>query len=200
MRSHTEEELLPQSPARDVTELLLAWREGDSSALDALMPVVYGELRRLAHRNLRQGSSDCLLQTTALVHEAYLRLLGSSRVSWQNRAHFFALSAKLMRRVLVDAVRTRRAQKRGGHSPHVSIDGVDGVSDTRHPSLVALDEALTALAVIDARKARVVELRYFGGLSEAEVGEVLGVSLATVERDWRIARLWLSRELNGKSA
>jgi RNA polymerase sigma factor (TIGR02999 family) len=164
------------------------------------MPLVYSELHRLAHRHLRRaGRSDGQLQTTALVHESYLRLLGARRVSWQNRAHFFALSAELMRRVLVDAIRTRRAQKRGGDSPHVSIDGA-ALPALPHPSLVALDDALNALAAIDARKAKVVELRYFGGLSETEVAEVLGISLATVERDWRMARLWLSRELKAKPA
>jgi RNA polymerase sigma factor (TIGR02999 family) len=165
------------------------------------MPLVYGELHRLAHRHLRRaGRSDGQIQTTALVHESYLRLLGASRVSWQNRAHFFALSAELMRRVLVDAIRTRRSQKRGADSPHVSIEGALAMPDVPHPSLVALDDALNALAAIDPRKAKVVELRYFGGLSEAEVADVLGISLATVERDWRVARLWLSRELKGTPA
>lgn len=196
----TGEVPLPQSAARDVTQLLLAWREGDPAALDALMPIVYAELRRLAHRNLRRRSSDKLLQTTALVHEAYIRLLGSSRVRWQNRAHFFALSAQLMRRVLVDALRTRCAVKRGGESPHVPLDGEDILPEMPHPSLVALDDALNALAAIDARKAKVVELRYFGGLSEAEIGTVLGLSVATVERDWRVAKLWLSRELKVKTS
>lgn len=190
---------MPTGTGPEVTRLLLAWREGDESALDALIPVVYAELRRLAHRHLRRQSPDRVLQTTALVHEAYLRLLDSSRVSWQNRAHFYALSATLMRRVLVDAVRARRSQKRGGDSPHVPLDGVSLAAAPR-PDLVALDEALTALSEIDGRKAKVVELRYFGGLTAEETAEVLRVSRATVDREWQMARLWLSRELRGPGA
>jgi RNA polymerase sigma factor (TIGR02999 family) len=180
-----------------LTGLLLAWREGDERALEALMPLVYGELRQLAHRYMYGRTADHGLQTTALVHEAYLRLLGSSRVSWQNRAHFFALSAQLMRRVLVDAVRARRSQKRGGAALHVPLLDEDPVADVPRRDLVALDDAMMELAAIDPRKARVVELRYFGGLTGDESAEVLGVSRATVERDWRLAKLWLTRELKG---
>jgi RNA polymerase sigma-70 factor, ECF subfamily len=188
-------ELVSEPPVRDVTRLLLAWREGDGAALDALMPLVYAELRRLAHRHMRGQSPAQILQTTALVHEAYLRLLGSSRVTWQNRAHFFALSAQLMRRVLVDAVRARESQKRGGQTPHVSFEAAGPIPVVRANNLVALDEALDELARLDLRKAKVVELRYFGGLTAEETAQALGVSRATVERDWQVARLWLSREL-----
>ena len=187
---------LTTPPPRDVTALLLAWREGDSSALDRLMPLVYAELRRLAHRHMRGQAPGHPLQTTALVHEAYLRLIGSSQVGWQNRAHFFAVSAQLMRRVLVDAVRARQAQKRGGGALLVSLGETDPSQPAR-PDLLALDEALDALASFDGRKARVVELRYFGGLTVEETAEVLKVSVATVERDWHMAKLWLSKTLRG---
>ena len=191
---------LPTALECDVTGLLLAWRQGDESALDALMPLVYAELHHLAHRHLHARSPEPALQTTALVHEAYIRLLGSSRVSWQNRAHFFALSAQLMRRVLVDAIRARRSLKRGGLSPHVSLQGDESLGPLPRRDLVALDEALTGLAQLDPRKAKVVELRYFGGLTADESAEVLGVSRATVERDWRMAKLWLTRQLKGSPA
>jgi RNA polymerase sigma factor (TIGR02999 family) len=163
------------------------------------MPLVYAELRRLAHRHLRGWAPDHGLQTTALVHEAYLRLLGSSQVSWQNRAHFFALSARLMRRVLVDAVRAQRSRKRGGLAPHVPLDDNVVSPELTRRDLVALDEALTALAELDPVKARIVELRYFGGLTADESAEVLGVPRLTVEREWRVARLWLVREMKGAS-
>jgi len=161
------------------------------------MPLVYAELRHVAHRHLRGRTPEHGLQTTALVHEAYLRLLGSSQVSWQNRAHFFALSAQLMRRALVDAVRARLAQKRGGLALQVPLPGDESLGQPRRPDLVALDDALTELAAIDPRKAKVVELRYFGGLTADESAEALGISRATVERDWRMAKIWLTRELRG---
>ena len=186
---------MPTPADHDVTALLLAWREGDERALNALMPLVYAELRRLAHRHLRYRSPDNGFETTELVHEAYLRLLDSSRVSWQNRAHFFALSARLMRRVLVDAVRARRSKKRGALAPHLPLDGSETSPDSMRLDLVALDDALTALDAIDPRKAKVVELRCFSGLTADEIAEVVGVSPPTVERDWKMARLWLSREL-----
>jgi RNA polymerase sigma factor (TIGR02999 family) len=186
---------LPAPIDHDVTELLLAWREGDERALGALIPLVYAELRRLARRHLRDRSPAHGLNTTELVHEAYLRLLDASRVSWQNRAHFFALSAQLMRRVLVDAVRRRRSQKRGGLAPHVPLNGDEVSLDSGRLDLVALDDALTALEALDPRKAKVVELRYFSGLTAEESAEVLGVSVPTVERDWKMAKLWLAREL-----
>ena len=197
VRDSREGGTLSTADERDVTGLLLAWRGGDGTALDALMPIVYAELHRVAHQHLRGWSSDHGLQTTALVHEAYLRLVGASQVSWQNRAHFFALSARLMRRVLVDAVRAQRSRKRGGHSPHVPLDESATSAALTRRDLVALDDALNALAEIDPRKAKVVELRYFGGLTADESAEVLGLSRITVEREWRVARLWLARELKG---
>lgn len=163
------------------------------------MPIVYAELRRLAHHHMRQQAPGHPLQTTALVHEAYIRLIGTSQVGWQNRAHFFAVSAQLMRRVLVEAVRSRRAQKRGGDNVVVSLADSDPVDRQGAPDIVALDEALDALAVFDPRKAKVVELRYFGGLTTEEAAEVLKVSVATAERDWRMAKLWLSKKLRGDS-
>lgn len=158
------------------------------------MPLVYAELHRLAHRHMRSQTPGHPLQTTALVHEAYLRLIGSSQVGWQNRAHFFAVSAKVMRRVLVDAVRAREAKKRGGGALVLSLGETEPAGPPR-PDFLALDEALDALAAFDPRKARVVELRYFGGLTVEEAAEVLGVSVSTVERDWQMAKLWLSRTL-----
>ena len=161
------------------------------------MPIVYAELHRLAHRHLRGWAPDHGLQTTALVNEAYLRLVGASQVNWQNRAHFFALSARLMRRILVDAVRGQRSLKRGGGALHVEFGDDAATPDNGRRDLVAHDEALNALAAIDQRKAKVVELRYFGGLTAEESAEALGVSRITVEREWRVAKLWLARELRG---
>jgi len=180
---------------RDITGLLLAWREGDKKAFEALVPLVYAELRRLAHQHMRSERHDHPLQTTALVHEVYLRLIDSSRVHWRNRAHLFAVAAQLMRRVLVDAARARDARKRGGGISLVGLaEGIDAAVE-RSRDVVAVDDALTALAQLDVRKARVVELRYFGGLTAEETAEALGVSVETVTRDWRMARLWLLREL-----
>jgi RNA polymerase sigma-70 factor (ECF subfamily) len=186
---------LPAPPAQDVTELLVAWGEGDRSALDALVPLVYAELHRLARHYIRGERPGRTLQTTALVHEAYLRLIDASRVRWESRAHFFAVSAQLMRRILVDAARTRGARKRGGDVPRVSLDDGIDVATARGDDLVALDDALTVLAALDPRKERVVELRYFGGLTVEETAEALNVSVDTVMRDWKLARLWLHREL-----
>jgi RNA polymerase sigma factor (TIGR02999 family) len=163
------------------------------------MPLVYTELRRVAHRHLRGWSPDHGLQTTALVHEAYLRLVGTSQVSWQNRAHFFALSARVMRRVLVDAARARHSQKRGGRAPHVPLDDSETSPESTRRDLIALDEALNALAELDPGKAKIVELRYFGGLTAEESAEALGLSRVTIEREWRMAKLWLARELKGAS-
>lgn len=186
---------MPEHRARDVTELLLAWNAGEQSAFDRLVPLVYAELRRLAHRHMRGERPGHTLQTTALVHEAYLRLVDASRIRWQNRAQFFAVSAQVMRRILVDAARARGARKRGGGSPHVSLADGPTLPPARGTDLVALDEALHALAAIDPRKVKVVELRYFGGLSVEETAKVLHVSPDTVMRDWKMARLWLLREL-----
>lgn len=180
-----------------VTEWLVAWSGGDEAALERLVPVVHAELRRLARRAMRRERPEHTLQTTALVNEAYLRLVGASQVNWQNRAHFFALSARLMRRILVDAVRGQRSLKRGGGALHVELGDDDTPPGTGRRDLVALDDALNALAAIDPRKAKVVELRYFGGLTAEECAEALGVSRITVEREWRVAKLWLARELRG---
>ncbi len=187
-------------PAHDVTALLTAWSEGDQSALDRLVPLVYAELRRVAHRRMRAEHQGDVLQTTALIHEAYLRLIDARRVRWENRAHFFAVSAKLMRQILVDVVRTQGARKRGGGVAHIAFDEAALPAPERGGTLVALDAALDALAQVDARMSQVVELRYFGGLSETEVAEVLGVSEKTVMRDWRMAKLWLGRELGRGAA
>jgi RNA polymerase sigma-70 factor (ECF subfamily) len=183
-------------PPEEITRLLLAWGDGDESALAALTPLVYRELRRRAHRYMKGERAGHTLQTTALVNEAYLRLVGSQKVRWQNRAHFFAVSAQLMRRILVDFARSRDYQKRGGGAQQVELDEAAVVADDRGAEMVALDEALQALAELDARQARVVELRYFGGLSDAESAEVLKVSVGTVRRDWTLARAWLNRELS----
>ena len=170
---------------QDITQLLLAWREGEAAALEKLVPVIYKELHRMAHRYMRGERPDHTLQTTALVNEAYLRLVDSSKVHWQNRAHFFAISAQAMRRVLVDMARSRRFLKRGGDVEKVSLDEALAVSQVPGADLVALDEALKTLAEMDPRKSQVVELRFFGGLSTEESAEVLNVSTDTVLRDWK---------------
>jgi RNA polymerase sigma factor (TIGR02999 family) len=185
--------------SQEVTDLLLAWSQGDDSALEKLLPLVYDELHRLAHHYMGGEHAGHTLQTTALVNEAYLRLIDSSRVRWQNRAHFFAVSAQLMRRVLVDFARSRNYRKRGGGAIQVSLDRALEVSAERGRELIALDEALTALAASDERASRVVELRYFGGLSLEETAEVLQVSSETVRRDWNWAKVWLVREISGES-
>ena len=179
-----------------VTQLLLAWNQGDEAALQQLVPLVHDELRQLAHRHMAGERAGHLLQTSALVNEAYLRLIDSSRVQWQNRAHFFAVSAQLMRRVLVDFARQRNYQKRGGGAIQISLDEMIGGSTERGADLVALDDALSALAQTDERASRVVELRFFGGLSVEETAEVLKISPETVKRDWRYAKAWLLRELS----
>jgi RNA polymerase sigma factor (TIGR02999 family) len=188
--------MLQPSP-QEITALLVAWGGGDESALDRLMPIVYDELRRLAHRYMGRERPGHTLQTTALVNEAYLRLVSWREVRWQNRAHFFAVSAQMMRRILVDFARDRKYLKRGGGALRVSLADAASLTEQRGADLVALDEALTALAEVDRRKALVVEMRFFGGLSVAEVAEVLKVSKETVMRDWRLAKVWLLRELGG---
>ena len=180
---------------QDITQLLLAWREGEAAALEKLVPVIYKELHRMAHRYMRGERPDHTLQTTALVNEAYLRLVDSSKVHWQNRAHFFAISAQAMRRVLVDMARSRRYLKRGGEVEKVSLDEALAVSQVPGADLVALDDALKTLAEMDPRKSQVVELRFFGGLSTEESAEVLNVSTDTVLRDWKLAKVWLAREM-----
>lgn len=181
--------------ASDVTRLLLAWRDGDRTALDQLVPLVHAELRRLAHRQMRRERPGHTLQTTALVNEAYLRLVDSKRVRWQNRAHFFAIAAQLMRRILVDDARARGALKRGADAVHVALGDIPIASPPPDADVLALDEALTRLAALDTRKSQVVELRYFGELSVEETASALRVSPETVMRDWRVAKLWLLREL-----
>jgi len=180
---------------KEITRLLAAWGDGDESALSDLTPLVYEELHRLAHHYMSGERVGHTLQTTALVNEAYLRLIDWKNVRWQNRAHFFAVSAQLMRRILVDFARTRGYQKRGGGARPVTLDDAALVADDNGTDMVALDEALTALAELDARQSRVVELRFFGGLSVEETAEVLKISPGTVRRDWSLARAWLHREL-----
>jgi len=186
---------VPAPPAHDVTQLLVAWSDGDQAAFQRLLPLVYAELRRVAHRRMRDERPDHLLQTTALINEAYLRLVDINRVRWQSRAHFFAVSARVMRRILVDAARERDALKRGGDISHIVFDEALMPAPACDADLIALDAALRALADVDPRKSQVVELRYFGGLSVEETAEVLDVSVRTVAGDWKLAKLWLLREL-----
>ena len=176
--------------------MLLAWNGGDGGALERLTPLVYGELRRLAHHYMRRERVGHSLQTTGLIHEAYLRLIDASQVQWQNRAHFFAVSARLMRRILVDAARERGYLKRGGGTCQVELNEAMEIGDQRGEELLALDEALDALAEIDARKAQVIELRFFGGLSMEETAEALHVSIETIKRDLRLAKSWLRRRMS----
>lgn len=184
-------------PASDrVTNLLMAWGRGDESALSQLMPLVHDELHRLARRQMRGEREGHMLQTTALVNEAYVRLVDLSRVRWQDRAHFFAMAARLMRRILVDYARSKKYLKRGGGAQMVSLSEAANVVGDERADLVALDDALTALAEFDARKSQVVEMRFFGGLSVEETAEALQVSVETVMRDWRLAKVWLLRELH----
>lgn len=185
---------MPEAQARDVTGLLRAWSAGEEGAFDRLIPLVYGELRRLAHRHLLGERPGHSVQTTTLVHEAYLRLAGANSDNLRTRGQFFAVAGQIMRHLLVDAARKRLAAKRGGGAPHVPLDGVV-VATSPSNDLVALDQALKALGQIEERKMRVVELRYFAGLTVEETAEVLDVSPDTVMRDWKFAKLWLSREL-----
>jgi len=180
----------------EVTELLIDWRNGDRNALDKLMPVVYEELRRLAKRYMAAERPGHTLQTTALVNEAYCKLLNHNQMQWQNRAHFFAIAAQVMRRLLVDHARTRRYAKRGGGARPISLDEVALVTEERASDVLALDEALSRLANFDPRKGEIVELRYFGGLSVEEVADVLAVSPITIKREWLKAKAWLQRELD----
>lgn len=182
-----------------VSKLLHDWRNGDDAALERLIPLVYTELRRMAHRQMRGERRDSL-QATALVGELYLKLAGARRVNWQDRAHFFAMSARIMRRVLVDAARRRNFQKRGGGMIAVTFDDELFAASGRDPDLVALDDALTALAALNPRKASVVDLRYFCGLTVKETADLLGVSEDTVARDWNFARSWLQREIRRAAA
>ena len=192
---------VPIPASVEITALIRAWGGGDQTALNRLTPLVYDELRRIARRHMRNQGGGHSLQTTALVHEAYLHLMDAKSANWQDRAHFFAVSAQIMRRILIDLARAHDAQKRGGgaghidHSTPVNLDELPSPTSDRSGELLALDEALTRLDQMDGRKAKVIELRFFGGLSVEEVAEVLKVSPQTVMRDWRLARVWLAREL-----
>jgi RNA polymerase sigma-70 factor (ECF subfamily) len=185
--------------ADDLTGLLIEWGQGDKAALDRLTPLVYDEIRRIAHRYVQREREGQTLQTTALVNEAYLRLAGSANITWQNRAHFYAVTAQVMRRILIDHARRRQYVKHGGETQRVALEEavaeVGLMSQPRAAELLALDEALDELARLDPRKSRVVELRYFGGLSLEETAKVLNVSLMTVRRDWRAAKAWLFRRM-----
>ncbi len=180
----------------DITGLLIAWSGGDRAALDRLMPLVYQELRRLARRQMRRERPGDTFQTTALVNEAYLRLVDYERVQARDRSHFLSIAAQAMRRILIERARSRRTDKRGSNPQRVSLEDAANVSDERATELVALDDALRVLAAIDPRKSQLVELKYFGGLTIEETADVLGVSTPTVERDWRTAKIWLHREIN----
>lgn len=191
--------LQPTTPSptatEEITQLLLAWGQGDQAALERLLPLVYEEMRQIAHHHMRRQRPDHTLQTTALVNEAYLRLVDAQRVQWQNRVHFFALAAQAMRHILVDLARARGNQKRGGGATQVALEEALIISAERGADVLALDEALQALAKLNARQSQIVELRYFGGLSEEETAAVLQLSPRTVRRDWSLARAWLYREL-----
>jgi RNA polymerase sigma-70 factor, ECF subfamily len=179
-----------------VTQLLLAWRAGDDQALDRLMPVVYNELHRLARRYMAAEQTGHPLQTTALVHEVYLRLVDANGIEWQDRAHFYAICARLMRRILIDFARSRNYQKRGAGFAHIQLEEAVTVSETLGSELLAVNEALKQLAAIDSRKSEVVELKFFGGLNAEEIAAALQVSPDTVLRDWKLAKAWLLRELS----
>jgi RNA polymerase sigma factor (TIGR02999 family) len=185
-------------PHAEVTQLLQAWSHGDETARDTLWPIVFGELQRLAHRQMKHERSDHTLQTAALVNEAYLRLVGWKSASWKSRAHFYGMCARIMRQILVDYARARGYQRRGGDSPIESLDESIIASPSKGEQLIALDEALTRLATAQPRKATVIELRFFAGLSVEETAQVLGVSRLTVIRDWNFSRAWLLKEMSAK--
>jgi RNA polymerase sigma factor (TIGR02999 family) len=187
---------LPLGPSEQVTSLLLRWRAGDKAALDNLIPLVYDELRRLAHYYLQRERPDHTLQSTALVHEAYARLIGQNLPEWQNRAHFFGVAAQLMRQILVDYARNHRAAKRGGSVCKLPLTDAEAQTTLKNVDVVALDDALQSLAKLDPQQSKVVELRFFAGLSVEDTSEVLGISPSTVKRDWNTARVWLYRELD----
>ena len=185
-----------EASPNEITGQLIAWRNGNAAALEQLIPAVYGELRQMAERYLRAENAGHTLQPTALVHEAYLRLIDQTQVEWQNRAHFFGVAAQMMRRILVDHAKTKHRDKRGGAAVNLSLDEALNYGDERAAEVVALDDALQALAEFDARKSRVVELRYFGGLCVAETAQVLDISPQTVMRDWNMAKAWLHQQLS----
>jgi len=187
-----------QQRPENITELLASYGRGDKESLDQLMPVVYDELRRQAARYLRREQAGHTLQTTALIHEAYVRLVDQRNLQWQNRAHFFGIAAQMMRRILVDHARSKKRAKRGGSDVRVSLDDATVAVKGQDLDVVALDEALQRLAQIDEQQSRVVELRFFSGLSVEETAEVMGISKSTVKRDWSMAKAWLHRELSGR--
>ncbi|HJZ80769.1 MAG TPA: sigma-70 family RNA polymerase sigma factor [Pyrinomonadaceae bacterium] len=180
----------------EITDQLIAWSRGDAAALERLMPAVYQELRRIADYYLRGEQAGHSLQPTALVHEAYLRLIDQTKVEWHNRAHFFGVAAQMMRRILIDHAKAKQRLKRGGAAPKISLDETVDVTHERAAELVALDDALQILSEVDERKSRIVELRYFGGLTVEETAQVLGISDKTVMRDWKLAKAWLYDEIN----
>jgi RNA polymerase sigma factor (TIGR02999 family) len=190
---------MPEEPSGDVTQLLRHWARGDESALGALVPVMHRELRRLAHYHLKSERADHTLQSTALVNEAFLRLLGSQPVELQNRSHFIAVASRLMRQILVDYARSRGASKRDGGC-RIALENLADLPGAEDTELVALDQALDELSRLDARQARIVEMKFFGGLSAPEISGVLGISRATVDRDWATARVWLHRQMSGTAA
>jgi RNA polymerase sigma-70 factor (ECF subfamily) len=187
-------------PPNEITERLIAWGAGDRAALDQLLPTVYQELRRIAGNYLRRENPGHTLQPTALVHEAWLRLIDQTRVNWRNRAQFFGVAAQLMRRILVDHAKTKHREKRGGDAIKFSLDDVINLSQDRAADLLALDDALDGLARIDGRKSRVVELRYFGGFSVEETAQILDVSPETVMRDWKMAKAWLYQQIRRETS
>jgi RNA polymerase sigma factor (TIGR02999 family) len=190
---------MTEGTGHEITELLRAWRDGDEQALEKLTPQIYRELHQAARRCMNRERGGHTLQTTALINELYLRLSDLKEVDWQNRAHFFALCARQMRRILTDLARTRRSEKRGGGANVVSLDEAPEIASSLDVDVLAVDDALKALALVDERKSRMVELRFFGGLSLEETAEVLQVSPKTVARDWLLAKAWLSREMGGKT-
>ena len=195
--SSQSEQRMPQTP-QNVTQLLIGWSKGDKEALDTLVPLVYDELRRQAARYLRHERVGHTLQTTALIHEAYVRLIDQKNVQWQNRAHFFGIAAQLMRRILVDHARSKKRAKRGGSNVRVSLSKANVFAKVQDLDIVALDEALERLTEFDEQQSRIVELRFFSGLTVEETAEVMGISTATVKRDWSMAKAWLHREITGE--
>ena len=195
VRVHTSS----QPKLDEVSQLVLDWADGDQAALDRLMPLVYDELRRVAHHYMRREHPGHTLQTTALVDEAYLRLVDQTHTHWSSRAQFFAIASQLMRRILVDHARSHLYAKRGGGARKVALDEVAVLSPERGADLIALDDALKCLSSVDPRKSRIVELRYFGGLSVEETAKILGVSAITVKRDWLVAKAWLRREISNEA-
>jgi RNA polymerase sigma-70 factor, ECF subfamily len=191
-------EFVPMPSSSEITDLLIEWGNGDQTALEQLVPLVERELHRLAHRYMRREQPGHALQTTALVNEAFLRLMDQKRVRWQNRAHFFGIAAQIMRRLLLNYARDQRRAKRGGGGLQISLSDVEVISTQKSLELIALDDALNQLALVDERKSKIVELRYFGGLSVEETAEVLKISAITVMRDWNMAKAWLAREMTNE--